>query len=69
MKLVKTVSTYIVNGDEWIVEKCSLPKKKGTQTFYVAESQNNNIAYREKLKKDLINKIKNHKNGKNGTSN
>jgi hypothetical protein len=50
------------NGNIWDVEKVSLPKKKGVYSFYTAYCRDLHISFRENLKRDLIKKIKNHKN-------
>ena len=46
------------NGNLWEIEKCSLPKKRGTFNFWVAECKALSKNYRENTKKDVIAKIK-----------
>lgn len=47
------------SGMIWQIKKESLPKESGgVMTYYVAETIIGNGTFREKLKRDLINKIK-----------
>ena len=45
-------------GNLWEIEKCSLPKKRGTFNFWVAECKALKRNYREDNKKSVIAKIK-----------
>lgn len=61
MKLVKTI--YRDNqSNEWIIQKESLPKKRGSYVYWIAECNVLNKCYREMKKKDLKKSIEN-KNG------
>ena len=57
MKLIKGI--YIDNkGNEWVIEQCSLPKKKGSYKFYVAECNAISKSFRADLKGQVIEQIK-----------
>jgi hypothetical protein len=58
MKLLKSI--YIDSKDNvWIIQKESLPKRKGTYNYWIGECISLNIAYKESKKKDLKTLIEN----------
>jgi hypothetical protein len=57
MKQIKSI--YIDNkGNEWVIEQCSLPKKKGSYKFYVGECIALSKNFRADLKGQVIQQIK-----------
>lgn len=57
MKLLKSVYTDN-QGNVWEIQKQSLPKKKGQYNYWIAECHTKNLAYTEKLKRDIIKILK-----------
>lgn len=52
MKLTKSI--YLDSkGNEWVIYQESLPKKKGTYSYWIGECLKLNKYYREEKKKDL----------------
>lgn len=56
MKLTKSIYQDS-KGNEWVIQQESLPKKKGTYTYWVGECTKLNKSFREDKKKDLKNII------------
>jgi len=55
-----TKSMYVDRqGNEWVLYQESLPKKKGTFTYWIGECVKLNLCYRENKKKDLKKVIQN----------
>ena len=52
MKLLRTI--YIDKaGNEWVIQRNTLPKKKGVYVFWTAECAKLNLEYKENTKKEL----------------
>jgi len=66
MRLIKSLYSDDF-GNVWEIEKQSLPKKKGSYNFYLAECKSLNKCFRSNLKRDIINQIKTIKIQTNGT--
>lgn len=45
-------------GNEWVVQQESLPKIKGSYTYWIADCNSLNKSFRADLKKQVIDQIK-----------
>ena len=57
MKNIKTIYSDS-KGNEWVVQKESLPKTKGTYTYWIADCYALSKSFRADLKKQVIEQIK-----------
>ncbi|HLO91580.1 MAG TPA: hypothetical protein VK172_10495 [Lentimicrobium sp.] len=58
MKLTKSIYKDS-KGNEWVFEKMSLPKKKGSYNYWIAECMSLNKAFRHEKKSELKKIIEN----------